>query len=383
MEKRNQKLKNCLQMIELRLKGKKTLQRVEIELDDQKQVLQADPENPLYLLRGQERIRLENLASFLEEKLISQREGRVKIEERGNIINLQLLPGEVKMTFDTRDQPDARSKTPEPGTRQDFIPAAEARDLLQTLGLMTPQGRIKADRRRKYYQIDRFVELINEILEEQSPTQPLTILDCGCGKSYLSFVLNYWLTERQRIPCRIIGIDSDPQVIDSSRNIQKKLGYHNMEFHQNEIVDFVPSSSVDMLLSLHACDTATDAALALGIHLQSRYIITVPCCQASLHDRIDLRSWEPITKHGLFHNQLADVFTDGLRAAALESYGYRVSVVEYVSPLDTPRNIMLRAVSGYPQPGSRKNYQQLRQKVAGEIPLEKYLQDLEYRNSSF
>ncbi len=380
MEKRNQKLRKLLQMTFFRLKDKDTLKWIEITSSREKNTLQVDPDNPAYLLEKKDRISRDRVPEYLEQKLAGIEKASVKIIERGSVITLKILPGDVKMEINTQDKQPQHQKTPEYGTRQDFIRAGEAEELLKAVGIMSPEGQIKADKRRKFYQVDRFIELIDEIIEEQPGKGKITILDCGCGKSYLSFVLNYWLTEKKRIPCKVIGIDDNADVIASSRKIQKQLGYHNMEFREEKIMDFQTSSDIDMVLSLHACDTATDEALALGLHLESKYIIAVPCCQAALHQKIDFSWWKAISKHNIFHNRLADIFTDGLRAAALEAHNYRVSVVEYVSPLETPKNILLRAVRGYHQPGAKSKYKKLQDNVSGEIPLENFLKTLDYRH---
>jgi hypothetical protein len=133
-----------------------------------------------------------------------------------------------------------------------------------------------------------------------------------------------------------------------------------------------------MVLSLHACDTATDEAVALGLHMGSKYIISVPCCQAALRDRIDYSPWQAVARHNIFRNRLSDVLTDGLRVAALEARGYKVSVVEYVSPLDTPKNIMLRAV-GRGRDGVWSDYRQLQGLVEDLLPVERFLQELNNR----
>lgn len=232
---------------------------------------------------------------------------------------------------------------PARGTRQQFVNASEARDLFRAIGIMSDDGQIKGDKRRKLYQIDRFIELIAQMLAGWPDDRELTVLDCGCGKSYLSFALNYYIHEKLRKPCFFIGIDNNPQVIEASRAIQQKLMYRNMEFVVSDAKDYVARRRVDMVLSLHACDTATDMALALGVDLGAKYIVAVPCCQSSLNDEIDFGFLAPVAAHNVFKTRLADTITDGLRAIGLEANGYKVSVAEYVSPLDTPKNIMLRA----------------------------------------
>lgn len=181
---------------------------------------------------------------------------------------------------------------------------------------------------------------------------------------------------KRRTACQIIGIDSDAGVIASSRAVQQRLNYRNMEFVRSSILDYKAAGPVDVILSLHACDTASDEALALGIQLGSKYMISVPCCQAALRERIDYSPWQAVAKHSVFRNRLADIYTDGLRAAALEARGYRVSVVEYVSPLDTPKNIMLRAIKKKAA-GDFGPYQALQAQVTGTLPLEEHLRTLQ------
>lgn len=367
MEKRNAKLQQVLQMAMLRLR-KDTLLRVELETEEKRLEYRPDPQQP-EILRSEDgaRVALAGLGKQLAQLMADKPRAVVRFVERGRLISIDLLPRDVKLAVSTLDKPSCHLR-PEYGTRQEFIRVEEARHLLQALDLVSPEGKVRADRRRKFYQVDRFVELVDEMIADWHQDRPLVILDCGCGKSYLSFVLNYWLTERRRIPCRVVGIDGNPAVIDASREILRTLGYRNMEFALSSIMDYRPRGPVDMVLSLHACDTATDEALALGIHLASKYIIAVPCCQAALRERLDLGPWQPVARHNIFRNKLADVLTDGLRVAALEARGYRVSVSEYVSPLDTPKNIMLRAVA---RDGKGNDaYNGLKQHVEGELPLE-------------
>ena len=235
------------------------------------------------------------------------------------------------------------SAGPAGGTRQQFINASESPALFRAIGIMSDDGQIKGDKRRKLYQIDRFIELVAQMLANWPEGRELTVLDCGCGKSYLSFVLNYYIHEKLRKPCYFLGIDSNEKVVEASRAVQEKLMYRNMEFVVSDVQAFRPRKKVDMVLSLHACDTATDMALALGVDLGAKFIVSVPCCQSSLNDEIDFGALSPVVAHNVFKTRLADTVTDGLRALGLEANGYKVSVAEYVSPLDTPKNIMLRA----------------------------------------
>lgn len=228
--------------------------------------------------------------------------------------------------------------------RDYYIKVGKADSLLKEINIMTKDGKIKNDKIRKYNQIDHYVELLHGIFDKLNYKGTLTILDCGCGKSYLSFVLNYYLTEVKKIKSHFIGLDYSEGVIESSRKMADNLGYRNMEFHAIDIKDYVPDKNINVVLSLHACDTATDMALALGIRVKSDVIIAVPCCHRELLNQYSYDPFKTITKHGVLKARLADILTDGMRATMLEAKGYEVSVVEYISPLETPKNLMIRAM---------------------------------------
>lgn len=229
-------------------------------------------------------------------------------------------------------------------TRDYLIKAKDAAPLLKAIGIMSKEGKIKNDRIRKYNQIDHYVELLSKNFESMKKQETLYIMDVGCGKSYLSFVLNYYLTEVLRMKCHFIGIDISKDVIESSRRIQKELGYRNMEFHAMDVKDFKDSRKIDVVLSLHACDTATDMALAYGVYKEADFIVAVPCCHKEMLKTYSYEPFEGIMKHGILKARLADTLTDGLRGLLLESHGYDVSIVEYISPLETPKNLMIRAM---------------------------------------
>ena len=228
--------------------------------------------------------------------------------------------------------------------RDYYVKIGSADALLKEIGIMSKDGKIKNDKIRKYNQIDHYVELLDSILDKLPKHQIINILDCGCGKSYLSFVLNYYLTEVKRKKCHFIGLDYSESVIQSSKNMAKNLRYRNMEFHAIDIKNYVPDTYINVVLSLHACDTATDMALALGIKVNSDVIIAVPCCHNEMLTQYSYEPFKAILKQGVFKTRMADILTDGMRSLMLEAKGYDVSVVEYISPLETPKNLMIRAV---------------------------------------
>ncbi|MEG1257276.1 SAM-dependent methyltransferase [Clostridium sp.] len=228
--------------------------------------------------------------------------------------------------------------------RDYYIKIGEADNLLKEISIMSKDGKIKNDKIRKYNQIDHYVELLEGMLDELPKNQVVNILDCGCGKSYLSFVLNYYLTEVKKRKCHFIGLDYSESVIETCKTMSKNLGYRNMEFHAVDINDYTPTKTINIVISLHACDTATDMALALGIKVESDVIIAVPCCHRELLNQYSYSPFKSVLDHGVFKARMADILTDGMRSLMLKAKGYNVSVVEYISPLETPKNLMIRAV---------------------------------------
>jgi len=290
-------------------------------------------------------------AANYEELQLNYKERGTKLlisaTKKGVTMNTEELKFETK-----EDQKDTSTLL----NRDYLIKAKDAGKLLKAIGIMSKDGKIKNDKIRKYNQIDHYVELLDKNFEAMKKQGTLYIVDVGCGKSYLSFVLNYYLTEVKRMKCHFIGIDISEQVIESSRQIQKELGYRNMEFHAMDVKDFKDDRKIDVVLSLHACDTATDMALAFGVYTEADFIVAVPCCHKEMLKTYSYEPFEGIMKHGILKARLADTLTDGLRGLMLEEHGYDVSIVEYISPLETPKNLMIRAYrTGSPNEASKEN----------------------------
>ena len=227
--------------------------------------------------------------------------------------------------------------------RQYLIRVDKASALLREIGILTAEGKVRNDMIRKYNQIDHYVELVAPMLE-QCQDEEILLLDCACGKSYLSFVMNYYICEVLHRRCRIIGIDINEHVIAESRKMAERLGYRNMTFQQVDLRVYQPPKQVTAVISLHACDIATDLALGTAIRAKAKYIACVPCCHKELLDQYELpNGLDALTRHGVFRARFNDVLTDSMRALRLEAEGYKVSVVEYISPLDTPKNLLIRA----------------------------------------
>ncbi|MBC8061815.1 MAG: SAM-dependent methyltransferase [Clostridiaceae bacterium] len=285
-------------------------------------------------------------AEKYESLSIVYRERGTDIQILADNKNVKMKNIEVKETSEVTQVSEVQS-TFETSTllnRDYYIKIGKADALLKEIGIMTKDGKVKNDRIRKYNQIDHYVELLEGVIDSLPKNTTINILDCGCGKSYLTFVLNYYLTEVKKIKCHFIGLDHSEAVITASKKMSENLGYRNMEFHALDIHNYTPNKNIHVVLSLHACDTATDMALALGIKVGSDVIIAVPCCHRELLSQYNYAPFKGILKQGIFKARMADILTDGMRTLMLEAQGYEVSAVEYISPLETPKNLMIRAI---------------------------------------
>lgn len=253
--------------------------------------------------------------------------------------------------------PDAPSSGEIPGhdrvRRYPLAPNNErVRELFIEAGLYGKNGHLLGEAAGKYRQVQHYIELLRHLpVWEQ---EEVRIVDAGCGKAYLSLALCLW-AELNGLPVRLDGVDSSPEVVETAARIARRAGLQQAFFHPSTVAEYTETNApTDVLLSLHACDTATDEALAAGVRLNARVIVLVPCCHQELSDQIQANvkaeslpageRWQPTLRSGLLQHRLADIITDSLRAAALEALGYHVDVIEFVSPEATAKNLMLRAV---------------------------------------
>lgn len=215
---------------------------------------------------------------------------------------------------------------------------------LVDLGVMTKEGKIVHARYDKFRQINRFLEFIEDILPRLERGRELTILDFGCGKSYLTFAMYYYLHELKGYDIRIIGRDLKREVIIHCNELAEKYGYQKLKFLVGDIADYTGVDRVDMVVTLHACDTATDFALAKAVGWNAKVILSVPCCQHELNRQIQSDVLAPVLKYGLIRERMAALVTDALRAEYLEREGYDVQILEFIDMEHTPKNILIRAV---------------------------------------
>lgn len=215
---------------------------------------------------------------------------------------------------------------------------------LQDLGVMTAEGKIVRTKFDKFRQINRFLEFIQDVLPKLPREREIRILDFGCGKSYLTFAMYYYLHELQGLDVRILGLDLKEDVIRACNQLSQRYGYEKLRFLEGNIADYTGADEVDMVVTLHACDTATDFALAKAVGWKAKVILSVPCCQHELNGQMENELLRPILQYGLIKERLAALVTDGLRAQYLEREGYDVQVLEFIDMEHTPKNILLRAV---------------------------------------
>lgn len=228
-------------------------------------------------------------------------------------------------------------------------------DFLVDLGVMTPEGKVVRAKYDKFRQINRFLEFIEDILPQLARDREVTILDFGCGKSYLTFAMYYYLKSLKGYDVNIIGLDLKTDVIMHCNELAEQYGYEKLKFLQGDIASYTGTDHVDMVVTLHACDTATDYALAKAVAWGAQVILSVPCCQHELNGQIKNEMLSPVFSYGILKERMAALITDGLRAQLLTEAGYDTQILEFIDMQHTPKNLLIRAVRS----GKRKKNKEL------------------------
>ena len=217
-------------------------------------------------------------------------------------------------------------------------------DFLVGLGVQTPDGRVTRARFDKFCQINRYLEFIEDVIDELPKDRTIRIIDFGCGKSYLTFAMYYYLHELQHRDIQVTGLDLKTDVIKHCNELAKKLGYDRLKFERGDISTYEGTDVADMVVTLHACDLATDYALDKAVKWGARVILAVPCCQHELNRQIKCDPLKPVLKYGIIKERVAALLTDALRANLLEQQGYETQILEFIDMEHTPKNLLIRAV---------------------------------------
>lgn len=240
---------------------------------------------------------------------------------------------------------------------------------LVDLGVQTKDGKIVHSRYDKFRQINRFLEFIEDILPKLDKTRESVIIDFGCGKSYLTFAMYYYLKELKGYPVRIIGLELKEDVIKKCNDLAVRYGYEKLSFYPGDIASYEGVDHVDMVVTLHACDVATDYALEKAVRWGAKVILSVPCCQHELNGQMENELMKPIFQYGIIKERTAALYTDALRAQILESVGYRTQILEFIDMEHTPKNLLIRAV----KQGSPKDNRNEIEAIMKELHIEPML----------
>ena len=316
--------------------------------------------------------RREELVGFLKESLDGtysqlqvqgrQADGGVLVSKKGKH-TVKIKPHEVKEN--TKILSHNRVK-------QYILPQGKPVPFLVDLGVMTREGRVREAAYDKYRQINRFLEFIQDVLPKLPKDREITIVDFGCGKSYLTFAMYYFFRELKGYQVKIIGLDLKEDVIRRCSRLAEEYGYDNLQFLQGAIAGYEGLEKADMVVTLHACDTATDFALAKAVQWDAKVILSVPCCQHELNGKIRNDLLAPVLKYGILKERMSALITDGIRANLLESAGYSVQILEFIDMEHTPKNLLIRAV----KTGKKQSAEQLgrmTEAIRGELTLERLL----------
>lgn len=265
---------------------------------------------------------------------LSSKKGKITVKEKKNKCTESIC----------RTEEERRQELSHNRKKKYILEAGKPVDFLIDLGVMTPEGKIVNSRYDKFRQINRFLEFIEDILPRLAKDREVTILDFGCGKSYLTFAMYYYLHELKQYDVKIIGLDLKADVIEYCSRLGKKYGYEKLYFYQGDIASYEGVEQVDMVVTLHACDTATDFALAKAVNWGASVILSVPCCQHELNRQISNEALAPVFSYGVLKERMAALMTDGLRAQMLEHAGYDTQILEFIDMEHTPKNLLIRAV---------------------------------------
>ena len=316
------------------------------------------------------------LSAFLEN--IFQKYAQICVFKSGVTVTFAVSKnGKIKRSK-SKNNLNPKAQNAENNRKKEYIfNEGENIPALVDLGIFTPDFKIVKSKYDKFKQINRFIEIVNDAFTNYT-NENITILDFGCGKSYLTFIIYYYFAEVKTKNVKIIGYDLKKDVVENCNKVAEKYGYHNLKFVVSDVTkDVLYDEHIDMVISLHACDTATDFALHYAIKKNVKFIFSVPCCQHEVNKTIKKGGdFDILLKHGLIKERTSALLTDSIRASVLEDMGYNVDVLEFVDFSHSPKNIMLRAKkTKSPSDKNRKQIKELQEKYQFNQTLYKLVGD--------
>lgn len=271
--------------------------------------------------------------------------------------HLHLFSRDKDLQFQRSSDDSCRVQRTKPSLKSDSLPTLEHNrekeyllpegmpiPFLVEIGIMNRAGKVLAPKYHKFRQINRFAEMVDDVTRDLPRDRPLRVVDFGSGKSYLTFAVHHLLTEVQKRECQIVGVDRNPDVIETCRRVVGTLNCQGLDFMIGQISDFDWGVPCDVVISLHACDTATDDVIGAAALHRVPVILSAPCCQHELAPQLKNSNWQAFLQHGILRERLGGLATDALRAAALEVLGYDTQLLEFVDLEHTPKNLLIRAV---------------------------------------
>lgn len=265
-------------------------------------------------------------ADGLQLHVLASKQGKVTVKRKGNVT------------------PPKQTSFEHNRTKRRIFEEGKPIAFLVELGIMTNEGKVHAKKQDKFRQINRFIEMVDDVVTYLPKQKQLKIIDFGCGKSYLTFALYHYLAIEHQYDVDIIGLDLKADVISFCNNLATKLNYNHLRFLVGDIAEYNDVAEADMIVTLHACDTATDAAISKAVHWGASVIMSVPCCQHELFPQMNQPLLSTILDQGLLKERFSALATDGMRGQLLEVLGYKVNMLEFIDPEHTPKNLMIRAV---------------------------------------
>lgn len=329
-----------------------------------------------------ENIKIENVRSVLQKQLEQFKQMQAEFTDEN--VHIQLTKkfkvswkAEKTLTKKVADLSHNRKKNY-------LLDETTPYPFLIRLGVQSPEGKVKKQKYDKFRQINRFVEFIDDALTYLPKDRPVRILDFGSGKSYLTFALYHYLHIEKGLDIRVTGLDLKKEVIEECNLISKDLGYEELEFLVGDINDYNEETAVDMVVTLHACDVATDMALARAVKWRAKVILSVPCCQHELFSQIESPSLDVMLQHGLIKERFSALATDSIRAELLSLVGYDAQLLEFIDMEHTPKNILIRAYHTGKKPTAEKHakYEAFRDLLSAKPFLESELLNAGILNGS-